>query len=50
MDDPDLSDLSAFMAVTQVRSFRAAARVRGVSASALSEASGVLKRVPGSVC
>ena len=38
MDDPDLSDLSAFMAVTQVRSFRAAARVRGVSASALSEA------------
>ncbi|AME25651.1 MULTISPECIES: LysR family transcriptional regulator [Burkholderiaceae] len=38
MDDPDLSDLTAFMAVTQVRSFRAAARVRGVSASALSEA------------
>ncbi|AMM17737.1 MAG: LysR family transcriptional regulator [Pseudomonadota bacterium] len=38
MDDPDLSDLNAFMAVTQVRSFRAAARVRGVSASALSEA------------
>jgi len=38
MNDPDLSDLSAFMAVTEVRSFRAAARLRGVSASALSEA------------
>ena len=38
MNDPDLSDLSAFVAVTEVRSFRAAARLRGVSASALSEA------------
>jgi DNA-binding transcriptional LysR family regulator len=38
MNDPDLSDLSAFMAISTVRSFRAAARLRGVSASALSEA------------
>ncbi|WP_031362021.1 LysR family transcriptional regulator [Caballeronia sordidicola] len=38
MNDPDLSDLSAFVAITKVRSFRAAARLRGVSASALSEA------------
>src|ERR1700719_5035283 len=38
MNDPDLSDLGAFVAVTEVRSFRAAARLSGVSASSLSEA------------
>lgn len=35
---PDLSDLAAFAAVAQRRSFRGAAAVRGVSASTLSEA------------
>jgi DNA-binding transcriptional LysR family regulator len=34
----DLSDLDAFVAVAQARSFRGAARTRSVSASALSEA------------
>jgi DNA-binding transcriptional LysR family regulator len=34
----DLSDLNAFLAVAQARGFRDAARTRGVSASALSEA------------
>ncbi|SFI51474.1 DNA-binding transcriptional regulator, LysR family [Phyllobacterium sp. CL33Tsu] len=38
MSDPDLSDLSALVAVAQTRNFRAAATMRGVSASALSEA------------
>src|SRR5882762_9169955 len=38
MDDLPLSDLDAFTAVARERSFRAAARKRGVSASALSEA------------
>jgi DNA-binding transcriptional LysR family regulator len=44
MTEPDLSDLAAFMAVTQARSFRAAARLRGVSASSLSEA---IRRLEG---
>jgi DNA-binding transcriptional LysR family regulator len=35
---PDLADLDAFAAVARVRSFRRAAAIRGVSASALSEA------------
>jgi DNA-binding transcriptional LysR family regulator len=35
---PDLADLDAFAAVARVRSFRRAATIRGVSASALSEA------------
>ena len=38
MADPDLADLSALVAVAQTRSFRAAATLRGVSASTLSEA------------
>ena len=38
MTDPDLSDLGALVAVAQARSFRAAASLRGVSASSLSEA------------
>jgi DNA-binding transcriptional LysR family regulator len=38
MADPDLADLDAFSAVARHRSFRGAAAVRGVSASALSEA------------
>lgn len=38
MADPDLAELSVFMAVAQARSFRGAAAVRGVSASSLSEA------------
>jgi len=38
MSEPDLSDLSAFVAVAQARGFRQAAVVRGVSASSLSEA------------
>lgn len=38
MPDPNLADLDAFVAVARARSFRAAARLRGVSASALSEA------------
>jgi DNA-binding transcriptional LysR family regulator len=38
MIDPDLSDLHAFVAVAKARSFRRAAALRGVSASALSEA------------
>lgn len=38
MTDPDLSDLGALVAVAQARSFRAAATLRGVSASSLSEA------------
>jgi DNA-binding transcriptional LysR family regulator len=38
MDDLPLSDLDAFTAVARERSFRAAARKRGVSASSLSEA------------
>jgi DNA-binding transcriptional LysR family regulator len=36
--NPDLADLDAFAAVARTRSFRGAATVRGVSASALSEA------------
>jgi DNA-binding transcriptional LysR family regulator len=38
MSDPNLSDLDAFMAVAHARSFRGAATIRGVSASALSAA------------
>ena len=38
MNEPDLSDLAALVAVAQARSFRAAATLRGVSASSLSEA------------
>jgi DNA-binding transcriptional LysR family regulator len=38
MNGPDLSDLGAFVAVAHARSFRAAAALRGVSASSLSEA------------
>src|SRR5882672_12879576 len=38
MPEPDLADLDAFAAVARARSFRGAATVRGVSASALSEA------------
>lgn len=38
MSEPDLADLDAFVAVARARSFRGAARLRGVSASALSEA------------
>jgi len=38
MPTPDLSDLDAFVAVAQARSFRGAATLRGVSASSLSEA------------
>ena len=38
MAAPDLADLDAFAAVAHARSFRGAATVRGVSASALSEA------------
>src|ERR1700722_4411622 len=38
MDAPNLADLDAFAAVAGARSFRGAAAVRGVSASALSEA------------
>ena len=37
MANPDLADLAAFAAVAEARSFRTAARLRGVSASALSE-------------
>jgi DNA-binding transcriptional LysR family regulator len=44
MANPDLSDLDAFVAVAQARSFRGAAKLRGVSASSLSEA---LRRVEG---
>jgi DNA-binding transcriptional LysR family regulator len=36
--EPDLSDLSALTAVAETRSFRAAAKLRGVSASSLSDA------------
>jgi DNA-binding transcriptional LysR family regulator len=38
MIQPDLSDLDAFVAVAEARSFRGAAALRGVSPSALSEA------------
>ncbi len=38
MMEPDLGDLGAFAAVARHRSFRGAAKVQGVSASALSEA------------
>ncbi len=38
MTEPDLGDLGAFAAVARHRSFRGAAKVQGVSASALSEA------------
>jgi DNA-binding transcriptional LysR family regulator len=38
MSDLDLADLDAFAAVARARSFRSAARLRGVSASSLSEA------------
>jgi DNA-binding transcriptional LysR family regulator len=38
MSEPDLSDLSAFVAVAHARGFRTAALTRGVSPSALSEA------------
>jgi DNA-binding transcriptional LysR family regulator len=44
MPDLDLSDLDAFVTVARLRSFRGAARVRGVSASALSEAIRRLER------
>ncbi|WP_114944147.1 LysR family transcriptional regulator [Microvirga calopogonii] len=38
MSDVDLADLEAFAAVARARSFRSVARLRGVSASTLSEA------------
>ncbi|WP_026595453.1 LysR family transcriptional regulator [Methyloferula stellata] len=38
MADMDLADLDAFVAVAQARSFRGAAKLRGVSPSSLSEA------------
>jgi DNA-binding transcriptional LysR family regulator len=38
MNDHDLSDLSAFLDVARARSFRGAAKLKGVSPSALSEA------------
>ncbi|MEO8668619.1 MAG: LysR family transcriptional regulator, partial [Bauldia sp.] len=38
MSNADLHDLDAFVAVAAARSFRGAARLGGVSASALSEA------------
>ncbi|BCQ25890.1 LysR family transcriptional regulator [Caballeronia sp. NK8] len=38
MNEPDLSDLHAFLAVARSRGFRQAALLRGVSASSLSEA------------
>ena len=38
MSTLDLSDLAAFAAVAEARSFRRAANLRGVSASSLSEA------------
>jgi DNA-binding transcriptional LysR family regulator len=38
MSDVDLTDLEAFAAVARARSFRSVARLRGVSASSLSEA------------
>ncbi|WP_118178434.1 LysR family transcriptional regulator [Paraburkholderia phosphatilytica] len=38
MQEPDLSDLKAFIAVTEARGFRQAALTRGVSPSSLSEA------------
>jgi DNA-binding transcriptional LysR family regulator len=38
MSDVDLADLESFAAVARARSFRSAARLRGVSASSLSEA------------
>lgn len=38
MSDPSFIDLDAFVAVARARSFRGAARLRGVSASSLSEA------------
>ncbi|UVF19805.1 LysR family transcriptional regulator [Microvirga terrae] len=38
MSDVDLADLEAFAAVARARSFRSVARLRGVSASSLSEA------------
>ena len=38
MAKPDLSDLDAFMAVAAARSFRAAAKVHGGSASSLGDA------------
>jgi DNA-binding transcriptional LysR family regulator len=38
MSDVDLADLESFTAVARARSFRSAARLRGVSASSLSEA------------
>ncbi|MBM6593954.1 LysR family transcriptional regulator [Microvirga pudoricolor] len=44
MTDLDLGDLDAFAAVARTRSFRQAARLRGVSASSLSEA---LRRLEG---
>jgi DNA-binding transcriptional LysR family regulator len=38
MNEPDLSDLHAFLAVARARGFRQAALLRGVSASSLSDA------------
>ena len=38
MQEPDLSDLKAFVAVTRARGFRHAALTSAVSASSLSEA------------
>lgn len=38
MAEPDLADLEVFAAVARARSFRSVARLRGVSASSLSEA------------
>jgi len=47
MSEPDLSDLSAFVAVAQARGFRTAALTRGVSPSALSDAIRRLERQLG---
>ena len=38
MNDPNLSDLDALVSVARARSFRGAAKLRGVSASSLSDA------------
>jgi DNA-binding transcriptional LysR family regulator len=47
MQEPDLSDLKAFVAVAQARGFRHAALTRGVSPSSLSEAVRRLERQLG---
>lgn len=46
MPSPSLSDLDAFVAIARTRSFRGAARLRGVSASSLSEA---VRRLEGTL-